>query len=163
MIEITTRSKSYEETLTLGSAFAESLFGKSKPIILSLNGKPDAGKSSFSRGIILGFGYNKAIPRAGCYDTLKYKTSKGSIYHFDVGSVRNVEELHEVGFYTHISQSTLSIIEWAERLKSLKSKADIIITIQRESKGRVINFKSNSQVGCQVLKQFKAIPRLSHG
>lgn len=157
-MKLTKTAKAYKDMIALGKQFAECLHGNSKPVLLTLQGKSDAGKTSLSRGIILGLGYEKPIISPSSYYPNEYKTSYGNVYHCDLYSVRDARNLDDLNFYEKIYNSALSIIEWSNRLNSLTEKSDIFISINKTSEHRVIHFYSNSQLGCKLLTRLKAIP-----
>ncbi len=156
-MKLTKTAKAYKDMIAIGKQFAKCLHGNTKPVLLTLQGQPDAGKTSLSRGIILGLGYEKPIISPGCFPN-EYKTSFGNIYHCDLYKVKDVQQLHDISFYEKTSASALSIVEWSNRLKSLGVKSDIFMTINKTSEHRVIGFNSNSKLGYKLLTKLKAIP-----
>lgn len=135
---ITTTSES--DTAAFAARCAE---GAKNGDIFTLSGPLGAGKSVFCRNFIQKLaGSEIDVPSPTFTLVQTYETAKGTIWHFDLYRIEDVEEIYEIGWEEALSEGIL-LIEWPERLENLlpnERKEIIFEDINGESRNiRVIH------------------------
>ena len=108
--------KSESETLNAGREFAETLVKENRlSSIVFLFGDLGAGKTTFVRGALQGFGYLGNV-KSPTYTLLEpYYLESMEIFHFDLYRINDPQELDFLGFDEIIDGSGLKFIEWADK------------------------------------------------
>lgn len=110
-------SYSPEETFSFGVALGKEL---SPNDILAFKGDLGAGKTTFIKGIALG--YAGVDPREVCSPTFTYLNSylgKKPLHHFDLYRIANSAHFIQLGFDEFLSDGGVCCIEWSERIADL--------------------------------------------
>ena len=104
------------ETLNAGREFAETLIKKNRlSSVVFLFGDLGAGKTTFVRGALEGFGYVGNV-KSPTYTLLEpYYLKSMEIFHFDLYRINDPQELDFLGFDEIIDGLGLKFIEWADR------------------------------------------------
>lgn len=141
--------KNEQETLDLGAKFAKKIYDKK--VVISLEGDLGAGKSTFARGFIQYFGFDKVkSPTYSIVET--YKKDKITIHHFDIYRCLDPEELEFIGIRDY-QENAIMLIEWAKKGKGFLPKADLIISLKEVEKSRKVTFIANSKIGEKCLEE----------
>ena len=108
--------KNEVETLNAGRDFAETLVKENRlSSVVFLFGDLGAGKTTFVRGVLQGFGYLGNV-KSPTYTLLEpYYLEPMEIFHFDLYRINDPQELDFLGFDEIIDSSGLKFIEWADR------------------------------------------------
>lgn len=104
------------------------------PNVVCLHGDLGAGKSTFCRTVIqtlLGDA-DHIVPSPTFTLVQEYECAKGTIYHFDLYRLQNVEDLIELNIEEAL-QSGLCLIEWPDRLGTFMPDHRIDVHIEKES------------------------------
>lgn len=104
------------------------------PNVVCLYGDLGAGKSTFCRTVIqtlLGDDHH-IVPSPTFTLVQEYECAKGTIYHFDLYRLQNIEDLIELNIEEAL-QSGLCLIEWPDRLGIFTPDHKIDIHINKES------------------------------
>ena len=89
----------------------------SEGVIVFLNGKLGAGKTTLCRGVLRDFNYLGAV-KSPTYTLVEpYQIDLGHINHFDFFRIEHPDELDYIGLEEYFSVDTLSLIEWPEKGK----------------------------------------------
>jgi tRNA threonylcarbamoyladenosine biosynthesis protein TsaE len=121
-------SHSPEETLQLGKSLGSSLI--SGDIIL-LNGDLGAGKTHLTQGICYGVGLEESsYIRSPTFTLINEYQGKLPIYHIDLYRIDSLEEIYSLGLEEILFNQGITIIEWAEKLRSPKNNKNLILNIQ---------------------------------
>ena len=122
------KSHSPEETLHLGKSLGNSLI--SGDIIL-LFGDLGAGKTRLTQGICNGLGLgNDAYIRSPTFTLINEYQGQLPIYHIDLYRIDSHEEIYSLGLEEILFNRGVTIIEWAEKLRSPKNSNNLILNIE---------------------------------
>lgn len=135
------RLGSEADTVVLGSLLARVL----RPgMLVFLEGELGAGKTSLCRGIINGLGHEGAV-KSPTYTLVEpYDATRIPVYHFDLYRLSEPVELEEMGFRDYVAGEHLCLLEWPQRGQGFLPPADLVITIQHEGQGRLVELEAFS-------------------
>ena len=125
------------ELEAVGSALAKSLiFGD----IIFLEGELGAGKTTVSRGILRGFGY-QGIAASPTYTLLElYELTSHRVAHFDLYRITAAKELEGIGFRDYLDGQTICLIEWPENGAEFLPTPTLRIILEYAGAGRAVWF-----------------------
>jgi tRNA threonylcarbamoyladenosine biosynthesis protein TsaE len=142
------RTHSAKHTERIGEEFVKWLKGGE---VLALIGEFGSGKTTFVKGIAKGLGIKKTIqsPSFVLIKEYEVKTNKRikKLYHVDLFRLKEEPDFYDLEEILLTDTQTLTVIEWAERLKNLLSKISPII----------IKFKIISKTKREILISDSAI------
>ena len=108
------KTHSAKETLSCGASLAKAL--KCGDIVI-LEGELGAGKTTFIKGILQGFGYRRRVLSPSYTLVRQYQVKKMCIHHIDLYRLRS-EDMFDVGIDDLLySKGSLGLIEWGGKLK----------------------------------------------
>lgn len=113
--EFSVRSRSYDDTLRLGSLLGELLLPGD---IILLQGDLGTGKTAFTQGIGRGLGVSTTINSPTFTILKEYYAARLPLYHFDLYRIEEPEELFMLGFDDYFSGDGVCVVEWAERAET---------------------------------------------
>ena len=127
-------SSSAQDTLKIGGAIARHL----KPgDILCLYGDLGSGKTVLVKGIAQGLGIKKEKVISPTFVLIRqYQKSRIPLYHFDLYRLENEGEIINLGYEEYFYDQAVAVIEWADRLKSLKPAQSLSIRLDFKDKCR---------------------------
>ena len=121
-------SHSPEETLQLGKSLGSSLIPGD---IILLNGDLGAGKTYLTQGICYGVGLDEgSYIRSPTFTLINEYQGKLPIYHIDLYRIDSLEEIYSLGLEEILFNQGITIIEWAEKLRSPKNRKNLLLNIQ---------------------------------
>ena len=121
-------SYSPEETLQLGKSLGSSLIAGD---IILLNGDLGAGKTHLTQGICFGVGLDEnSYIRSPTFTLINEYQGKLPIYHIDLYRIDSLEEIYSLGLEEILFNQGITIIEWAEKLRSPKNRKNLLLNIQ---------------------------------
>ncbi|MZH45927.1 MAG: tRNA (adenosine(37)-N6)-threonylcarbamoyltransferase complex ATPase subunit type 1 TsaE [Nitrospinae bacterium] len=121
-------SHSPEETLQLGKSLGSSLIPGD---IILLFGDLGAGKTRLTQGICNGLGLDKdEYIRSPTFTLINEYTGKLPIYHIDLYRIDNQKELYSLGLEEVLFNQGITIVEWAEKLRSPQNPENFIFNIE---------------------------------
>ena len=121
-------SHSPEETLQLGKSLGSSLIPGD---IILLNGDLGAGKTHLTQGICYGVGLDEgSYIRSPTFTLINEYHGKLPIYHIDLYRIDSLEEIYSLGLEEILFNQGITIIEWAEKLRSPKNHKNLLLNIQ---------------------------------
>lgn len=158
-----------EATLAFGQALARALFVEPEASVdasdpgqaiigamIYLQGDLGAGKTTFSRGILRGFGFQGAV-KSPTYTLVEpYEFSRCNVYHFDLYRLADPGEVEYLGTEDYFADSNLCLVEWPERGRGAIPAADLEITLQARGTGRALACQSLSAKGDLIAKRLSS-------
>ena len=121
-------SCSPEETLNLGKSLASSLIPGD---IILLFGDLGAGKTRLTQGICNGLGLGKNVYiRSPTFTLINEYPGRLPINHIDLYRIDNQEEIYSLGLEEILFNQGVTVIEWAEKLRSPKNPKNLILNIE---------------------------------
>jgi tRNA threonylcarbamoyl adenosine modification protein YjeE len=130
-------SHSEEETVRIAAEIANKI---QFPSVICLHGDLGSGKTAFSRALIRLLLQNPdmLVPSPTYTLVQTYDDGADIIWHFDLYRLENSEDIYDIGWEDAVS-AKLCLIEWPERLGSLKPKktVDIHIDVLQDGARRI--------------------------
>jgi tRNA threonylcarbamoyladenosine biosynthesis protein TsaE len=127
--------------------------------LIFLEGDLGAGKTTFSRGLMRGFGYvgpvkSPTYTLVETYDVSTVQSMPLTVCHFDLYRVADPEELEFMGIRDYLEGSHLCLMEWADKGSGFLPTPDLVLSIADINEGRQITWRSGTEKGqswCQQL------------
>ncbi len=120
-------TKSPEETQSLGEEIGKNLC---EGDIVALIGELGAGKTCFAQGLGWGLGIEHNLYLTSpSFTLIKEYQGRLPIYHIDLFRLNGIEEVYELGYEEYFYGKGVTIIEWADRIKSLLPSKHLRIEI----------------------------------
>lgn len=112
------RTRTPAETQTIGKKIGKQL---RQGDLVALIGDLGTGKTCLTQGIARGVGvYPNQTVNSPSYTLINEYAGKIPIYHVDLYRLQNHDELLDLGLDEYMEGNGICIIEWAEKLGSLK-------------------------------------------
>ena len=122
-------------------------------LYVALSGDLGSGKTTLTRGILRGLGYQGKV-KSPTYTLVEpYNLSKLDLYHFDFYRLNNPQEWLDAGFRDYFEPRTVCLVEWPERGGDLLPVADLKISLSVESSGRRIRIAAETEHGKHCLER----------
>jgi tRNA threonylcarbamoyladenosine biosynthesis protein TsaE len=135
-------TKTEKHTYDLGKKFSKSLLGGE---VIALIGDLGAGKTVFTKGLATGLGIKQTVNSPTfvvmkIYKSLKARSSRLkalTLVHIDAYRLNNGDELKEIGIEDYLSKpDTVTVIEWADRVKNILPKNTKYIYLKNLANGQ---------------------------
>ncbi|MFT7684695.1 MAG: tRNA threonylcarbamoyladenosine biosynthesis protein TsaE [Candidatus Azotimanducaceae bacterium] len=143
--------KNEDATIKFASQLS-SLLGRKT--LIYLEGDLGAGKTTFSRGILRGFGYEGAVKSPTFTIVEPYTLSWGHVYHFDLYRLNDPEELEYIGLDDYLETGNLCLIEWPERGIHFLPECDLKISLVISGEARKISMEGRTEYGQGLCRHF---------
>jgi tRNA threonylcarbamoyladenosine biosynthesis protein TsaE len=153
LIKMKIISKSCKETLSIGKALARNIKAGD---IICLFGDLGSGKTVLTKGIACGLGGSISKVISPTFTLLnQYSDARLKVYHFDLYRLGTVRQILDLGFEEYFYGQGVSIIEWANKLKSLLPKEYLEVKLSVKGQdSRLLEFCAH---GSHYLKLFDKI------
>ncbi len=123
-------------------------------LTLYLQGELGMGKTTFSRGVINGFGHRGAV-KSPTYTLVEpYEFGAIIVYHFDLYRLGDPEELEYMGIRDYFSDNSLCLIEWPQRGAGILKGPDIVVHFSVQGQGRRLHWQAMNALGRAVAQQW---------
>ena len=109
-------SNSAAETEAIGEQLAMDL---DAGCVLALKGELGSGKTTFTKGLVIGLGSSAAATSPTFTIVHEYQGGRLPIYHFDFFRVENRESADRLGLDDYFFSDGVCVIEWADRFPDL--------------------------------------------
>lgn len=139
-------TKSEKETFQLAQKLAKDLKGGE---VIALVGELGVGKTLFTQGLASGIGIKENVNSPTFVIMKIYKTKYKKIrklVHIDAYRINFAKEISNIGAEEYFNKKdTITVIEWANKIKSLLPKKTLFYEFFAEKNKRIINFKAKKQ------------------
>jgi len=142
-------SKSEKETEKIAEKLAKKLKGGE---VIGLIGDLGAGKTVFVRGLARGFGIKKPITSPTFVLMKVYKIGNLKIknfLHVDAYRLKDEKDLIDIGILDWLGKkNTITVIEWADRVKKVLPQSAIKITLKlgKKKEERIIRMRAKKNL-----------------
>ena len=135
-------SRSPAETEALGEKFGRAA---QSGLVIALSGELGAGKTQFVKGLARGLGISARVHSPTFTLVNEYGGGRLKLFHLDLYRLETPEQILSAGIGEFLSPDGVSVIEWAERLKSEagnrkseKKWAAVAIELLNEAERKII-------------------------
>jgi tRNA threonylcarbamoyladenosine biosynthesis protein TsaE len=119
--------------------------------VLYLRGELGAGKTTLTRGLMRGFGYDGPV-KSPTYTLIEpYELDGRRVSHLDLYRVGDPAELEYLGLRELTAQPGVILVEWPERGEGWLPDADLDIRIDYRGAGRSVSISAASPRGQAIL------------
>lgn len=124
--------------------------------ILCMDGDLGAGKTTMTKSIGLGLGVEEYIT-SPTFALVNIYSGRLMVYHFDVYRLEDPEEIYELGFDEYFYGDGVSIIEWAEKIKSIlpEERIELYIYQGKDQNSRIVEIKGSGDAYKRVIEGMK--------
>lgn len=112
MSEVLYRTKSDAEMIEAGRKTAADLGSGD---IVALVGDLGAGKTHFSKGIVLGLGSEDSVTSPTFSLVQEYRSGALPVFHFDFYRLDTADELLGIGWDEYLDEDGIVLVEWADK------------------------------------------------
>lgn len=114
--------KDEKETENLAKALAEVACPGS---VIFLKGELGTGKTTFVRYFLRALGFTGSVKSPTYTLVEEYDFAFGAVYHFDLYRLSHPRELEFIGISEYFSESSIVLVEWAERGEGVLGNPDL--------------------------------------
>jgi tRNA threonylcarbamoyladenosine biosynthesis protein TsaE len=137
-------------TLALGNRLARVI---EPGLYVALSGNLGSGKTTLTRGILRGLGYQGKV-KSPTYTLVElYNLSRLDLYHFDFYRFNDPQEWLDAGFSDHFEPRNVCLVEWPERVGDLLPVPDLKISLSMEGDGRHARIVAETEHGKSCLER----------
>jgi len=106
--------------------------------VLALVGDLGAGKTTLTRGIVEGLGYQQEVTSPTFALVQEYLGGRLEVFHFDFYRVEHEHELLDLGWDDYLDRQGLIIVEWPALFPNLLPKNTRWLKLSHEGEGRLV-------------------------
>ncbi|AOF52371.1 tRNA (adenosine(37)-N6)-threonylcarbamoyltransferase complex ATPase subunit type 1 TsaE [Rodentibacter caecimuris] len=155
MNELTQYIPDESTMLRFGKKLAETILKchTERAVILYFNGDLGAGKTTLTRGMVQGLGFQGNVKSPTYTLVEEYNITGKMIYHFDLYRLADPEELEFMGIRDYFAKDSICLIEWAEKGDGILPPADLLVNIDYYDDARNITLIAQNALGEQIIQQ----------
>lgn len=91
------------------------------------------GKTAFVRGAVSVLAPQARVTSPTYTIVNEYPMEEnGSLFHFDMYRIEQVDDLDSIGFWDYLSQRGIAVIEWSEHVMPYLPKPDYMVKIKKK-------------------------------
>ena len=137
-------------TVVMGNRVADII---EQGAVIYLHGDLGAGKTTFTRGVVQGFGHTGKV-KSPTYTLVEpYELERANVYHFDLYRLGDPEELEYMGIRDYFSADAICVVEWPEKGGEFIPVPDLDITLSYVGNERKIVINSASERGIAIVEK----------
>jgi tRNA threonylcarbamoyladenosine biosynthesis protein TsaE len=147
------RLDSPEATIAAGENLAATMRAlEMNRLIIFLAGDLGAGKTTFARGFLRGWGHAGRVPSPTYTLVEPYELETVGIYHIDLYRLTDPAETEHLGLAELPGPGAIMLVEWPERAPDRLPEPDLTVMLQLvDDDRRAIEFRSSSDAGERLL------------
>ncbi len=139
-----------EATVAFGERLAEAAAGQG---VIYLLGDLGAGKTTLSRGVLRGYGYQGAV-KSPTYTLVEpYELEQVCLYHFDLYRLGDPEELEFLGVRDYFGAHSLCLVEWPQQGEGFLPAADLEVALEVVGTQRQVVVRALSVRGDEICRR----------
>lgn len=127
-------------TETCGKELASQL---KPPFVIYLTGQLGAGKTTWVRGVLRGFGFSGTVKSPTFTLVEEYDLTVGMIYHFDLYRLNDAKELQYIGIETYFHPQSIVLIEWPEHGAGFLPPPNWVLSFKIMELGRLLTLSKH--------------------
>lgn len=104
--------------------------------VVALNGDLGAGKTHFSKGLVVGLGAGDEVTSPTFSLVQEYLSGRFPIYHFDFYRLETAEELISLGWDDYLDEGGIILVEWADKFPEFLPDTTLWLDLAIEGDGR---------------------------
>lgn len=112
--------------------------------VICLTGDLGAGKTTFSQSLLKALGVLEHVTSPTYTLMNLYEVDGQAIWHMDAYRIRDIEELHELGFYDVLHTEAVVLIEWADVIREAIPDTAVWIELHYAKHGRKVIISGNT-------------------
>ena len=149
------RLDSPEATVEAGRALAAAMRAlEINQLVIFLSGDLGAGKTTFARGFLHGWGHVGRVPSPTYTLIEPYELEPAVIYHIDLYRLTDPDETDDLGLAELPGPGVVMLVEWPERGGDRLPGADLTVALQIAGDNqRDIEFRASGAAGKHLLAQ----------
>ncbi|MCP4002056.1 MAG: tRNA (adenosine(37)-N6)-threonylcarbamoyltransferase complex ATPase subunit type 1 TsaE [Gammaproteobacteria bacterium] len=146
---------SAEQTEAAGAVLARVIQQLSPDkLCICLEGELGAGKTTFARGMLRGFGHAGRVPSPTYTLVEPYDVECYQIYHLDLYRLHDGAELEYLGISEMTESGSVLLIEWPSRAADTLPAKDLEVVLKVSSEGRLLSILPSGELGANLLAAF---------
>jgi tRNA threonylcarbamoyladenosine biosynthesis protein TsaE len=151
-------SRSAEETRAVAASLGRALEPLPRGgVVVSLAGELGAGKTTFAQGLLAALGVPADVPVVSpTFVFARAYRGRMPVHHVDAYHVRGVLDLEASGFWEHLGDGRVAVVEWGDRIaESLPvDRIDVEISAVSETE-REVRLRAGGPASSRALDRLR--------
>lgn len=124
------------------------------PLLIFLEGDLGAGKTTLTRGILRGLGYEGRVVSPTYTLVESYETPRLLLAHLDLYRLVDPEELEYLGLADLLTQDAVVLVEWPERGQGFLPEPDMRIRLEYADRGRRLSCVAENAAAAALMQRW---------